>query len=90
MSDPWCEECFHAGGQHSDLCSLNTRLYMHPLREWVAMARKSEARAMDRARLFEGKLAILRHENNKLRRKYHRALEMLAEAEGEPADQRGE
>jgi hypothetical protein len=67
----WCEECKRHGG-HTTICSQCTPEWMAYLathaQDQEARARKYAAQCLSALKMMHGKVALLRHENNKLRK----------------------
>lgn len=71
QSGGWCEECQCYGG-HRTICSQCTPEWMAYLaahaQEQEARARKNAGEYLAALQKLHGKIAMLRHENNKLRK----------------------
>ncbi len=70
---PRCEKCYNWGHHHRPQCEYATRAdalhHMDEARKREKNARESAAEWLQACRMMHGKIAILKHENNKLRKK---------------------
>lgn len=71
--NPRCEKCHNWGHHHRPECEYATRgdalHHMDEARKWSKHAKDRAADWMQACRQMHGKIAMLKHENNKLRKK---------------------